>query len=418
MARQAVPSYRRHSNGQAFVYHRLIASKSKRMYLGKYGSEESKVAYRRFLKKLEVCQEQELAKDIPAVTSTSNLAELVLAYDEYAQEHYLRNGVLSKEYDSMRCALIPLVDLYGSELAVEFGPKSLKTIQRSMAKDDYARSHINHNTSRIKRFFRWACSEELVPSDLYHKLTCVRGLQRGELGVKEAPKVRPACPESIEALLPFISPTVGAMLKIQYLCGMRPGEVCAMRVCDIDRSGDIWWYSPEYHKSDWRDITLVKAIPVTAQKILRPWMLKNPTDYIFRPMDSVSWSRAKQQQNAGKDRKTPRYPCEVKRLEKQKLLRQRRVKKIKTGEKYTTDSYRRAVNRGLEHAKQAKVKIEKFFPNQLRHAIVTYVSAKLGRQKAQRWAGHRHLDTTSIYDEAQLHELEEIARQLDAQWAE
>jgi hypothetical protein len=30
---------------------------------------------------------------------------------------------------------------------------------------------------------------------------------------------------------------------------MRPGEVCIMRTCDIDRGGDVWAYKPSHHKS-------------------------------------------------------------------------------------------------------------------------------------------------------------------------
>ena len=34
----------------------------------------------------------------------------------------------------------------------------------------------------------------------------------------------------------------GAMVRIQYLTGMRPGELCAMRPCDLDRSQPEWKY--------------------------------------------------------------------------------------------------------------------------------------------------------------------------------
>lgn len=45
----AIPKYRRRSDGYAFVEHASIPTKTHRMTLGRYGSEESKAAYRKFL---------------------------------------------------------------------------------------------------------------------------------------------------------------------------------------------------------------------------------------------------------------------------------------------------------------------------------------------------------------------------------
>ena len=39
--------------------------------------------------------------------------------------------------------------------------------------------------------------------------------------------------------------------RVQALSGMRPGEVTAMRGADLDRSGDVWIYSPREHKGDY-----------------------------------------------------------------------------------------------------------------------------------------------------------------------
>lgn len=39
------------------------------------------------------------------------------------------------------------------------------------------------------------------------------------------------------------------MVQMQLLTAARPGEVCIMRPCDIDRSGRIWVYKPKDHKT-------------------------------------------------------------------------------------------------------------------------------------------------------------------------
>ena len=40
------------------------------------------------------------------------------------------------------------------------------------------------------------------------------------------------------------------MVRFQRLVGCRPGEVCMLRPCDLDRSDDVWRYVPESHKTE------------------------------------------------------------------------------------------------------------------------------------------------------------------------
>ncbi len=415
MSRSLIPKYRHHTSGSAYVYHRSIDTSDHRLSLGKYNTPESLRRYRQFLKRLEIYQ---AGQEMPLIGSVPNILELVVAYIEYAKQHYKRidsqgNQFTAQEYGEMRYALRIVLDLYGDDIASEFGPRCLKTVQRWMVKEKYARSHINHTTSRIKRFFRWAASEELIPSENYHKLLCVRGLQRGEQGVRETKKVRPACPESLAAVLKFLPPTVADMAQLQYFCGMRPGEVCIMRPMDIDTKGTVWWYCPESHKNLWRDQSLVKPVPRVAQKLLSPYLEKSAEEYLFDPRAAYAWSMTQRP-----ERKTPVYPSEQRRVEREKRLRRRRIKRNEPGQHYTTDSYRRAISRGFDRAEASDVEVVRFSPNQLRHAIATYISANVSAQAAQRWAGHESLQTTGIYIEKQKSELEAIEHALHERWIE
>ena len=60
------------------------------------------------------------------------------------------------------------------------------------------------------------------------------------------------------------------MVRLHLLTGMRPGEVCSMRLCDIDRSGDVWKYSPEGHKTEHHGRSRVILLGRKAQRILQP----------------------------------------------------------------------------------------------------------------------------------------------------
>jgi integrase len=361
-----VPKYRQRSDGVAFVEHRSIANKSRRMTLGKYGSPESLQRYRNFLARLE-------GQQTSLVASPSNwptLEELIDAYLTFAEGFYLRETGLSSEYDGMVHALGFLTP-FSDMTAEQFGPKSLVAVRLALAKGGKLRSTANHVLSRIKKFFRWCSENELAPPELYHKLLCVRGLVRGQDGCKEAQPIGPAPEASLRGVLPFVSKPVAAMAQIQHRCGMRPGEVCVMRAPDIDMTGDIWIYQPHRHKVQHRDLSQVKAIPRSVQPILEPFLLNAP--YLFYP---------------GRKR-----------------------------ERYETETYRRSLAYGFKKAKKAGIELVSFTPNQLRHAILTEVNQELGPDAAKLWAWHENVSTTEIYLTKQISELVKVARQLDARWS-
>lgn len=409
-----VPKYRKAANGQAFIYHRSIASRDHRAYLGKHGSEESVRRYRQMLRRLELNQ---TAQALPEADATATVYEVAALYDEFAKGHYKRDRGMSPEYDGMWSALRILAAEHGYDLAEDFGPRAFKALQRLMAADDYARSHVNHTTNRIKRFFRWACEEEIIEPAIYQRLLCVRGLRCGEFGVRDAAAVKPATIEMVQRLLPYVSPVVGAMMQVQYFCAMRPAEVCMMRPFDIEQTGDVWIYTPQTHKNQWRGKDLLKAVPVVAQEILSGFIQGcGESDYLFSPRESSAWARA-QAALKRTPRKTKRFPCEARRVEKEKLAQQARRKAKAPGECYATGSYRQAIRYGITKAAANGVGIPLFTPNQLRHGILTFIAKAFGQQRAQRYAGHEHLSTTSIYTEIGVDEMMNVARQIDAHCA-
>lgn len=55
--------------------------------------------------------------------------------------------------------------------------------------------------------------------------------------------------ETVEQTLPFLSPPVAEVCRLQLLTGMRPSEVLQMRSADVNRSDEIWIYPPRQHKT-------------------------------------------------------------------------------------------------------------------------------------------------------------------------
>ncbi len=49
-----------------------------------------------------------------------------------------------------------------------------------MIEKGWCRSNINKSIDRVRRMFKWASEQELIPPRIFHELKCVSGLKAGE----------------------------------------------------------------------------------------------------------------------------------------------------------------------------------------------------------------------------------------------
>ncbi len=239
-----VPKYSLHKpSGQAKVKY-----KGRVYYLGKHGTPKSKEAYARFISQLSQGREPERSRPVPVATPLL-IGELVLQFWEHCKSYYVKDGKRTGEDVTVHAALQPLVDSFGMTPAAEFGPKKLKLVREEMIRLKWSRRYINAQTSRIRRMFTWAASEELIPGSVALDLRTVQGLLKNRSAAREKPEVGPARDADVEAILPKLSPIMADMVRVQRLCGCRPGELLAMTVEAIDRSDpSCWEYRPATHK--------------------------------------------------------------------------------------------------------------------------------------------------------------------------
>lgn len=384
-----VPKYRRNGDGRAFVQYR-----NKRTYLGTHGTPESERRYRAFVAAL--FRDPVPVADVSLVT----VAQVVEQYLRHAEIYYSTDGRPSQEFTNVKNSVVDFLTLFNSELVSGLGPKHLLQLQKELVKAGYARTSINSRVGRVKRFLRWAAANELIPRGVIDGMWAVDGLRAGRTEARETDPVTAISMDHVSATLAHTTPTVAAMIQVQYLCGMRPAEVCQMRACDIDMTGKIWMYRPAQHKNAWRKQVLIKAIPSLAQQLLKPFLTSDLTAYLFNPRDSVRfWAQSR-------PRKTKVWPYE------QKQRKAAAAKSAQLPTRYTTSSYGKAIRHAVARANKAGVDIPFWSPNQLRHAIATDVSRRLGLQAASRWLGHAKVDTTGLYVEVQTAELAEIAGRL------
>ena len=110
------------------------------------------------------------------------VSQLVLQYDDFAKGYYVRDSEPGKECVEIKLAMRPLLQLYGTERAINFGPLALKAVRQEMVDADLSRGVVNRRVNKIKRMFKWAVSEELLPSSVYEGLRTVPGCSTAHHG--------------------------------------------------------------------------------------------------------------------------------------------------------------------------------------------------------------------------------------------
>src|SRR5262249_4683773 len=215
----------------------------------------------------------------------------MVAYYRFAEGYY---GLDRRKGHPLKYALAVVNELYGATRAIDFGPLALKACRQRMIETDWSRSYTNAQVDRIRRMFRWAVAEELLPASAYENLRAVAGLRFGKTEARETKKVRPVATPHVEATLPFMPLIVQTMVRLQLLIGCRPYEVCSVRPLDLDMTNPACWvYRPGsdrgqhgQHKTAIHGHDRTILIGPKAQGVLRPYLGTRLDGYCFSPAAS------------------------------------------------------------------------------------------------------------------------------------
>jgi len=404
-----IPKLRFHkASGRAYV---VLNGTS--FFVGANGSPEAEQNYNRVIAEwLSNGRQSSAANQI-------TIDQVIARFWVYAEGYYRSpDGQPTSELDSLRYALRPLMQLYGNTPACDFGPRCLRAVQQNMVKIGWCRNNVNRSLSRVKMVFKWAVSQELVPSSVYHALITVAGLRKGRSEAHETDPTKPVPQEHIDATKPHVSRHIWAIIQLQLLTASRPTEILTLRPCDIERSGRIWVYSPADHKTAHHGHNRKIYFGPKAQEILVPFLFRDPQAYCFAPTDAHAERLTKLHQN----RKTPLSCGNV------PGARRKDEPKWKTGDCYNVAAYRKAVTRAIELAfpapdhlrqrddetkKQWRKRLTKkekaelkawhkqfhWHPHQLRHNAATFLRKEFGIDTARIILGHRSAVITEVYAE-------------------
>jgi integrase len=371
------PSYRLHRpSGQA-----VVTLGGHDHYLGRHGSPESRAEYDRLV--AEWLAAGRTAPPAGAAPSDLTVNELVLRYARHVEGYYVKDGKPTSEVRNIKLALRPLRRLYGPTPARGFGPKGLKAVRAELVAAGLCRNEVNKRVRHVVRLFKWAVAEEIVAPAVHQALAAVPGLRKGRGGARESAPVRPAPEADVEAVRPHVGPRVWAMIELQRLTGMRPGEVVRMRGRDVQRDGRVWAYVPESHKTEHHGKGRTVYLGPKAQEVLRPWLKADPDAYLFSPREAVEDALRLRSES----RKTPRRPPHPTRA-------RRGYRRLAPGERYTAESYPKAVARACERAG-----VPHWHPHRLRHNAATRLRREFGLEVARVILGHSSPATTESYAE-------------------
>ncbi|HEY8750018.1 MAG TPA: site-specific integrase [Tepidisphaeraceae bacterium] len=393
----SIPSYRRHAaSGQA-----IVTLDGHDFYLGEHGSAPSKAEYDR-----RIAEWTAAGRRLPADPQSVTIAELAAAFRRHARDFYRDSeGKACRSIYNFDEALRPLLKLYGDTPAAEFGPLRLKTVREAFIAAGRVRTNVNRLIVRLRGIFKWGAENEIVPASVFHGLMAVAGLRAGRGGAKESEPIKPVPDVYVDAIRLFVSRQVWAMVQLQRLTGMRPGEVVLMRGIDIDTTGKLWVFRPHRHKTQLHGHKREVYLGPRARAVLQPFLKLDPAAYLFTPAEAEAERREKL--HAERVENGTPLSC-GNRPGTNKVRKPKR----QPGTVYSEAAYYLAVQRGCdradEAAKERLVKegtptddriVPRWHVNQLRHNRATDIRKNFGLEAAQAVLGHSRVETTQIYAE-------------------
>jgi integrase len=355
-------------------------------------------------------------KSAPSVgTEWHTIAEALVRFEQQELPRYSAQQIWR-----FRFALDMLRELHGEEAIAEFDQLKLydlrlhllrQKVRKPVAPVDatpakrkkykyqteeelptLSRKYVNTLIGCIQTAWTWFVFRKLAPAGSDFALRAVRRLKKKQ-GGRELPRVKAAEPADVDKVLPELNHVVRAMVQVQRLTGMRPGELCQMRRCDMTLSPTewiypedhprvraikvkdtlIWLYAPASHKMEIKGKARVIAIGPQAQTILTPFLEgRAPDRYLFSPKEaSHAWRLARGRKAVYGNGREP-------------------------GDVYNPGSYAKLVRAAC---KRAGVK---WFPNQLRHLVASESDEVSGRDTTQALLGHATPDMAAVYAEQSL----------------
>jgi integrase len=379
-----IPKLGRHSSGQA-----RVTLDGKVHYCGPWGTA---AAHARYLELVRAWQDR---GEVPAARAPNpaqarvRLGDLLRSFLDHvdATGRYRKNG----EPTTQRAEFVNVIDsltaFAGKVPVVRMTEATLVAWRDQLERNRVlTRTGINRKVGKVVQMLRWGRARGLVPKVVWADVSAIEPLRRGEVGDRpEHGRPRRAVTlDEVEQVAAHCAPQVGDMLRVQALCGMRPGEILQMRWSDISKEpleGDTtgaWLYVVPSAKTRHHGHVTRYVLPRASQEILARYPAV-PLAHIFSPAAAMA-ERRERRRAARRSKLTPSQ-------------RQRdQNAKRDYADTWDTHEYRRHVTRACE-----KAGVQTFTPHEVRHGFVTWAANALSLGAAAAAANHRSVTTTQRY---------------------
>lgn len=306
--KNVLPSYLLHkTSGQA-----RVRINGRDHLLGPFGSEESRIKYSKLIAEVaggllvdplvdrtslnrgtfhETNSINGLAgstnrtgfNDLRRVDAGLTVAELLLAFKRHADGYYTKNGKPTAEINCLDSAMRPVRELFAFTPARDFAPLMLKAAQKKYVAAGWSRGFVNASTNRIRRIWKWAVSEGLVPVTTWQALQAVPGLKAGHTTAPDHKRREAVSDEHIEAVRAHLLKKRGPRRELyrdwfdlMRATGARPSELIGLTMADIDTRGEVWIADLTDHKNAHRGLPRKLFFGPQSQLILRRCPVTGP----------------------------------------------------------------------------------------------------------------------------------------------
>ena len=172
---------------------------------------------------------------------------------------------------------------------------------------------------------------------------------------------------------------------------------------DLDTSGPCWVFKPAEHKTEHHGKEREIHLGPKAQALIEPFLKPDTQAYLFAPSEA----EAQRHQQQAQSRKTRVQPFHAKRHERAMIRAAKGKRQRPPMDRYTVDSYRRAITRACELAFPVPdgadaatcCKEHHWHPHQLRHNAATFLRRQYGIEVARVVLGHHSSVITEVYAE-------------------
>lgn len=269
-----------------------------------------------------------------------------------------------------------LLDLHLDTPCKDFGPLALGAWQRELAGRTkphrlvgaqqqlvpaplYTRSYISKLIRIVRMIFKWGVATERITAEQHAALMSVPGLRAGQ--GKPPRRKRIVGDGDFERTVAALPGAARRLVRVLRLTGARPSELFRLKALDLDRSGDVWVFTPGQHKTSEAGRERPIGFGPRAQAALVEGLEGDGSDGYFVH---------------------------------------------EGGRFYNRNSLRQAVHRACRRAK-----VERWNPYDMRHTRATEVRRRFGLEAAQVLLGHSRADVTQVYAQRDFTLAEKVARE-------